>query len=388
MRVLTSTPLAAALRFSRAWRSRPSIGIENEVLIPGSNGSIPGTLFEAEGSSGVGWVVLHGMTRLGRGHPELIRFSRSLSAVGAHVLIPEIREWTELEFAPEQAQAIVRAAVDWFGRRPEIEAGGVMLVGFSFGAPQAILAASDAEWSQRIRGVVGWGGYADIERAFRFSFTGEHDWEGISYRQRPDPYARWVIGRNCIPLSPALSGHQALARALFHLAVEAGEKRLQSRHSSSDSVKEALRAKLPSSDRELFDVFAPATDHEPDPELVEAVVREFVPLIRREMPLVEPFGRIDRVQPPVRLLHGRSDHLIPFTETLRLGKALESKAEDITTRLTGLYDHSGDHTGDAWWLRAKESVRFLASLGGIFEVARGQSSADLDPGERRGALSL
>ena len=365
--------LRKALQFSRAWRSPPSTLRESEVLIPVREGAspIPGTIIRPEGSEMRGWVVLHGMTRLGRAHSELGRFVRAIASTGASVLVPEIREWTELEFAPRRAQAILRGAVDWLYQSPAIEPGGITVAGFSFGAPQALFAAADVELGRKIRGVLGWGGYADIERTFRFSFIGEHEWDGVSYRQRPDPYARWVIGRNCIPLSASLADHTALVAALHRLAVEAGEKRLQTWDPASDPVKEELRRRLPPRDRSLFDVFAPPVDREPDPGAAEALVSELVPAIRREIPLLEPVPLIDRLTVPVRLLHGRSDHLIPFTETLRLGHALDSKASDLSTRLTGLFSHSGGSAGGGLWTRTRENIRFLGALQGIFEVADG-----------------
>jgi pimeloyl-ACP methyl ester carboxylesterase len=331
--------------------------------------SIPGTLCRSGGGSARGWVVLHGMTRMGRAHPELLRFVRALASTGASVLVPEIREWVDLEFAPERSRAIIRAAVDWHHAAPTTASGGVVLVGFSFGAPQALLVAAEPPVSKRIRGVVGWGGYEDIGRTFRFSLTGEHEWEGVQYHQRPDPYARWVIGTNCLPLSPALGDRGALISALRRLAVETGEKRLHPAESSFDPFRDAIRAALPPEDRALFDLFAPPLNKEPDREATLALVEELTPLIRREMPSIEPASLIGSLDSPVRLLHSRSDHLIPFTETLRLGRALEEKAADLTTRLTGLFSHSGDPIEGATGSRVLENVRFIGALRGVFAIS-------------------
>lgn len=359
--------LLRALRFARAWASPPADIGAREVLIPLPAGDVvPGTLSGPAESPAVGWVVLHGLTRTGRTHPELTRFVRALASTGASVLVPEIREWVDLEFAPERSRTVIRAAVDWLHASPTTAPGGVVLVGFSFGAPQALFVAADPSLAERVRGVVGWGGYEDIERTFRFSLTGEHEWEGVQYHQRPDPYARWVIGRNCLPLSPTLGGREALVSALHRLAVETGEKRLHPWEPSSDPFKESMRAALPREDRPLFDLFAPPSDREPDRKAALALVAELTPLMRREMPSVEPVRLIRSLASPVRLLHSRSDHLIPFTETLRLGRALEGKAADSTTRLTGLFSHSGDRVEGSVGSRALENLRFIGALRGVF----------------------
>ena len=315
--------------------------------------------------------MLHGMTRPGPAHPELQRFARALASTGASVLLPEIREWMELEFAPERAQEVIRASVDWLETSSEIAPSGVMLVGFSFGAPQALLAAADERLMGKIQGLVWWGGYADIERTFRFSFTGVHEWEGDTYRQTPNPYARWVIGKNCIPLSPTMADHGEVAGALHRLACEAGENRVPVWGPAGDHLRSELRSALPSGDRPLFDVFAPPSSQEPDASAAQSIVDELVPAIRRALPLIEPLPLIRRLPVATRLLHSRSDQLIPFTETLRLARALEGlegKSPGLCTHLTGLFGHSGDAVAGSRWMRAKENLNFLASLRGIFEL--------------------
>ncbi len=338
--------------------------------VPGEDHPVPGTFVVPAGSPiGRGWVVLHGITRPGPRHPELLRFVRSLAGTGGRVLVPEIRDWTELRMAPERAQRILYGAIRWLHSEPGSAPGGVMVVGFSFGAPQALMAASDPELAPRLRGVVGWGGYADLHRTFRFGFTGKHDWESERYRERPDPYARWVVGINGIPLSPTLRQHHDVVQALYRLAAAAGEGRLRAGHPESDPTMAELRNELSPADRDLFDLFAPSSDREPDPEAAEALVEELVPCIRRELPLVDPLPQLRPIQTPVRLLHPRSDLLIPFTETLRLGAALRPLAPDLRVAITGLLGHSGQRSAIPVSVRAREGLRFLVALRDIFAVA-------------------
>lgn len=369
------TGLADAFRFSRAWTSPPSAPDGSEVRIPvGVEDVVPGTLTGSDGSAAGGsalrgWIVLHGMTRLGRRHPELLRFVRALASTGARVLVPEIREWIELEFAPERAREIIRAAVRWLDADPATASGGVVLLGFSFGAPQALLVAAEPSVAERIRGVVGWGGYADIERAFRFSLTGEHEWDGAVYRQEPDPYARWVIGRNCIPLSPSFGDTDAVVAALHGLASAAGERRLRPDSPTPEAHAERLRAEMSPEERSLFDVFAPPGGGHPDRDAASALVAELVPLMRRALPSLEPLRLIEGLPVPVRLLHSRTDRLIPFTESLRLHRGLEPKVPDLSVRLTGLYGHSGRGVEGGLLSRTIENARFLGALRRVFELA-------------------
>jgi pimeloyl-ACP methyl ester carboxylesterase len=314
-----------------------------------------------------GWVVLHGVTRFGERHPELQRFVGALATTGDRVLVPHVREWSDLRFAPERARLTIARAIAWLHAHPGTTPGGVVLVGFSFGAPQAMRVAADPKVGALLRGVVGWGGYADIARTFRFSLTGEHDFEGAEYRQPPDPYARWVIGVNSLPLCPSLGRTEALVAALWQLAAAAGERRIRSIDSSSDPMKEELRRGLTPSERALFDVFAPPAGREPDRAEASRLLDELVPAVRRASPTLE-VGAGGPLGSPVRLLHARTDRLIPFTETLRLAKTLAPATDDLTTRLIGLFSHSGEKIAAGPLARVRENVRFFEALRGVLSL--------------------
>jgi hypothetical protein len=324
----------------------------------------------AGGDPAPGWVVLHGVTVRGRSHPALERFVRALASTGGRVLVPEIPEWTRLEFAPEAAQAVIRGAVDRLAGDPGTAAGGVGLIGFSFGAPQALLTAADPGHSTRIRSVVGWGGYADLRRTLDFHFSGEHRWGERTYRTRPDPYGRWVVGANCLTLVPGLANTKPVARALRALAVAAGEDGAPAWTPRYDSLKAHLRRDLPRRFRPLYDLFVPPPGRSPDPLAVRELLDALVPAARREAPLLDPIRMIEGVRVPVRLLHSRSDHLIPFTETLALQRSLERRAPDLEVHLTGLFEHSGTSSGGTAFQRIRGMVELGRALAGIFSAGR------------------
>ena len=116
------------------------------------------------------------------------------AGTGAAVLTPEIPEWTALRIDPERSVPTIQAAVLTLSERAETAADRTGLIGFSFGAPQALIASTDPALQGRLRLVVGFGGYCDLRRLLRFMFTGEHEWDGVWHTHRPDPYGRWVVG--------------------------------------------------------------------------------------------------------------------------------------------------------------------------------------------------
>jgi pimeloyl-ACP methyl ester carboxylesterase len=360
------------LRFARGW-SAPRTDLLQEttsVADPEGKEAIPATRISPPGSRRLpGWLVLHGLTVPGRGHPALLRFTRALASAGRRVLIPEIREWTELRFAPDRAQAVIEAAVTALAEDPATAPGGVVLSGFSFGGPQALLAASSPRVAVRLRGVVAWGSYADLETATAFQFTGEHGYGGTLYRQRPDPYGRWVIGANCLNLVPGLDDEGEVAGALHRLASLAGRLQIPSIDPSLEPTRRKLRRAVSPARLPLFDLFAPPRSETPHRERALEVVKAMVGAARNRVPLLDPVPGIERVPVPVRLLHGRDDLLIPFTQTRALAERLRGRTPDLACRITGLFSHSGHAGADAGSLaRAREGIRFLGALQQVFQV--------------------
>ena len=340
-------------------------------------GSVPGTLIAPPGPGPFpGWVVLHGITRPGRSHRSLRQFALALASTGARVLIPEIRQWRELDLAPEPAQRVLRSAVRWLGESAGTESGGVMLVGFSFGGPQALLAASDPDVARELKGVLAWGSYADLERTLRFQFTGEHRYAGADYREAPDPYGRWVVAANCLPHTPGKEDAGDVASALRNLAARAGDLQIPANDPSLEPLRQEMRAGVADERKELFDLFAPPMVEKggsSSPEVARdrtlSLIRSMSAGARTAEPLLDPIARIERITVPVRLLHGKGDVLIPFTETLALADQLGPRTHDLKVGITGLFAHSGgsgNHAGV--WPRIREGFQFLRVLRRVFEV--------------------
>jgi hypothetical protein len=69
---------------------------------------------------------------------------------------------------------------------------------------------------------------------------------------------------------------------------------------------------------------------------------------------------------PIRILHGRTDVLIPFTESLHMEKALAPLSRDTTVRVTGLFSHSGEERSGGPLSRGREGLRLLDGMRGVF----------------------
>jgi len=236
------------------------------------------------------------------------------------------------------------------------------LIGFSFGAPQALAVAADPAVRGRLRCVAGFGGFFDLERTLRFLFNGSHEWKGADLYRRPDPYGRWVVGANYLPETPEGRGAEDVADALRRLAIEAGERRIDSWDSSYNPMKAELRAGIAPARRSLFDLFAAPDSSDPEVSESDPLVGALAQVIRKRSSAMEPRSFIRDLSAPVRLLHGRSDHLIPYTETLRAHEALTGLV-DVQATITGLFAHSDE--GEERGNRVVEGARLFRALASV-----------------------
>ena len=349
-----------ALRFGKGWKLGAPRVRELELELEGSGGTFVATLLIPEGATGPlpGWVTLHGITRPGRKHPTMVRFVKALAASGAAVLVPEIPEWREMLLAPREAADTLRAAVLALAQREETASDRLGVMGFSFGGPQALMAGMDPALAPHLKVVASFGGYCDMERTLRFLFFGEHEWKGKRYQADPDPYGRWVVGGNYLSKAEGFEGTEEVAEALLSLAKDAGDIQVASWDALHDARKAELEETLPPSQRRLFRVFAPAHGAEIPRETADKVVPAMTRAALKDSPLFDIGPQLHRLEVPVRLIHGRQDRLIPFTETLRLAASFPP-GSDLRVFLTGLFSHSQRDSGKMSVRALGEQLRFL-----------------------------
>ena len=328
------------------------------------------TLYRPPGfRHGAGWVVLHGLTVPGRQHESLVRFARALAATNALVLVPDIPEWRDLRLATSVTVPSIQAAVKALAAHPDADAGRIGLVGFSFGATQALVAAADPSIAAILNGIAAWGGYRDVHRLFRFGIDGRHELDGHEFRIEPDPYGRWIIGANYLPALEGYENHDDVARALRRLALEAGRRRIYAWDPVYDPLKQQLRQALPPHGRELFDLFAPPSGQPPaDLALAREIGEGLAAAALRAEPLLDPGPALSRLTTPVLLAHGRDDRLVPFTETIRLSRSLPPGVLRKLT-ITSLFAHSGGTQAGLGIIgKVREAVRFGVLLNRIAKM--------------------
>ncbi|HET7321973.1 MAG TPA: hypothetical protein VFI96_05730 [Longimicrobiaceae bacterium] len=351
-------------RFLSSFLRSASDGVQSdEVEVLAAGEALPATLFRPRTRRSLpGWVVLHGITVPGRHHAALQRFARALAGSGAVVLVPEIRTWTELTVDSGAADRAIAAAAAYLAEVDGVREGGVGVVGFSFGATQALITAARSAERHSIRAVVGFGGYADLRRAIRFMFTGEHEWEGVRYHLDPDPYGRWIAVANYLTRTAGYEEMGGVAEGCRALAEEAGRVGGYAGDPYLDPLKMELGTALNEKERDVWKIVAPLTSGPIPLEAARALAGRIADTALSVDPGLDPAPALPRLAATrIVLSHGVADHLVPFTESLRLRSLLPPDA-DATVTLTRLFAHSGGAPALRPWQYPREIWRYLRLL--------------------------
>jgi pimeloyl-ACP methyl ester carboxylesterase len=84
-------------------------------------------------------------------------------------------------------------------------------------------------------------------------------------------------------------------------------------------------------------------------------------------PLLDAVPYLNRITLPTRLIHGRGDRLIPFTESLRFKENI-ANASRSHVLVTSLFAHSADHSPASLPERVWEGAVFFKALHGLLST--------------------
>lgn len=246
-------------------------------------------------------LLVHGLSRAGRRHAELVRLARLLARHGQLVLVPELGTLTAFRLSGHEVVEL-RAALGYlagFGHP-------VGIVGFSFGAGPALLAAADVPglWL-----VGAFGGYADLGNVIRYVTTGVHTFGGRRYVQRAEDYNRWK-------LLALLVGFVEGEGDRHLLDVIAGQK-------LGDPATDTggLEASVGGEGRAVLELVMNRRESAVDGLLARLPARA-----RQALVALSPLGVVPRLPGRLLIAHGAADDSIPFTESLRLAEAAGGRA--------------------------------------------------------------
>ena len=274
-------------------------------------------------------VLVHGLSRAGREHPDLIRLARLLASRGIAVLVPQFPGMAD--FTLSEREPLEVAAALAYVREFGVPIG---VAGFSFGAGPALLAAAAAP-DVRVAG--SFGGYADLRHVIRYITTGVHEFDGRRYEQTPEPYDRWKL----LALLAGFVEEPAERTALRAVVA----RRLAD--PADDTT--ALESDLGPTATTMLELSRARDDAE-----VDRGLDALPPRAQAALDALSVVGAARRLRGRLVIAHGAHDASIPFTESLHL-RAIAGGRTRVAVLRT--FHHTGprallsdvtDRAADGW----------------------------------------
>ena len=135
-----------------------------------------------------------------------------------------------------------------------------------------------------------------------------------------------------------------------------------------EPIKKEVRAEVGTGPgRDVLDLLAPESGGDASGAEAVELSHALAAAARRVDPAIEPGPLLRGAPGPVHLLHGLRDHLIPYTEMLRLAALLPDGAVRRAT-VTQLFAHSTQDPFPGLVEGARETFRFVRALSSLLAV--------------------
>jgi hypothetical protein len=251
-------------------------------------------------------VAVPGAVPQGSDDPRLVVFATTLARAGFAVLAPDLAGFRQLRVRPTDVREIADA-FSYLAGRPDLAPNGrAGIFAFSYAVGPAVLAALEDDIRERVRFVVGLGGYYNLQNAMRYFTTGWFEHEGQWRHVTPDDTGRMVLVYASLDYLP----DTASDREVFERMVE-----LRGRDPQTDL--KPLAAGLSAEGKAVY-ALAVNTDPARFPELLSglpAAMRADLERLNLACHDLKP------LKARLVLVHGRNDNLISYPESLALAAA-------------------------------------------------------------------
>ena len=321
-RVLTGEPSV---------REQVVAGAPTTVVTPGGDGPWPSIVFA------------NGATRAGRRHADVQRLARGLARAGFLVYVPDLPGLPLGEITPRTVERLVGVA-DAAARSRDSRGDRVGFAGVSVGTSLALLAAEDDRLGGRVRAVAGIAPYGRLREVTKLATTGV----GATGPYNADPYLGLAVARSLVAGLPPSAERTRLLRALE--AVD-----------DDDQAPLRLLEGWRSPDESVRLVIALVRNREPT--RFERLYARLPRTLRRDVGLLSPLLRAERIRAPVELASARHDSYFPLAESRALVRVLPDGRLTPTTTLGHTIPHPTPRdlrdllAFDGWVVRSLRELR-------------------------------
>jgi hypothetical protein len=259
-----------------------------------------------DGKPEAGIVLVPGVVQEGKDDASFVAFATTLARARFAVLAPQLTGYRELRIEPGQAREAAdafRYLADREDLSPEGRAG---IAGISYALGPVVLAALEDDIRQRVRFILGVGGYHDLRTAIRFVTTGYFEVDGSPRSVKPSEYGKLVFVKSVVH-----DLRDPKDRAILEEIVEV---KLKDINADISPLAEALGPEGMSVHRLLTN-----TDPRQTAQLIAALPAATVATIDA---LTLSDKDLTRLTARLLLVHGKNDTLIPYPESVALRSAV------------------------------------------------------------------
>jgi pimeloyl-ACP methyl ester carboxylesterase len=299
-----------ATGYTSRLRSRVPDLSRKQVYYPSAGRRYAADLYRVPGAGPqTGILLLPGITPAGKNDSRLVALARTLARSGFTVLVPDIPGFRSFRLSSADVRHITDA-YEYFSRRPEQARSRTGICAISFAVGPAVLAALQPETRDRVDFIIGVGGYHDLAQVVTFATTGYFREPGATRWERlsPSVYGQALLALSNAPLLPQASDRRALsgyARDLLQGQPE--EEGLTGNVLHLQPGGEALLALITNR----------------DPERTALLMGRLPRPVQTQMAALNPAAHdLSQLEASLMLLHGRSDNVIPYTQSLAMVAAV------------------------------------------------------------------
>jgi acetyl esterase/lipase len=302
--------LASGLATSRLAAQTPRPARESISFMTGGE-ERAADLYQPPQGARAGIVLVPGVAARGYKDARVIAIANTLARLDFAVLVPDMRGVRHFRMRSSDVREVADSFA-WLASRPALAPPGhIGIAGFSYGAGPVLLAALQPDIRDRVHFLLAVGGYYSLENVVTYLTTGYYPVDqftntAATERLSPHPYSEAAFIRSNLDF--------------LERSVDRGFFQDYAAHISGDQLDgdEPVPANLAPDAQAFYNLL---TNHLP--AQVPILLDRLPPRMHSELEGINPAAHdLSRLRANVILLHGRSDNLIPYTESIALADAL------------------------------------------------------------------
>lgn len=247
----------------------------------------------------------------GKNHPQVINFMKGFAKLGFTVIAPYCPARRHGEIYEDDVEEL-KATIRFLEKQPYVDKQRISLIAISYGLIPSLELLSQSKWQSKIKHLTVIGGVMDFHALGRFGLTHKFFWGEIHGRHKPDVYLTFILLRTLAKFLPAKD-----QVALNNWLDQQDPLRSLDFKQARSSVSKVSR------------------------KIIDQVFRHHDLTIfkRSNLPSLDHMQSLaGKITIPTLIFHSTKDHLVPFTESLKLYDA--SDHTKATLYLVNSFEHT------------------------------------------------